>query len=121
MSENEPELAEPFGDVCMSQEPIGLCPFCRQEVYGGALHCCPIRGGVELDYRDLLPMPNLTSRAEPLAEEHWSYISDLLGVHDVGDEMIEAIRFHYIRAFIHGYKHGLEDAQNETFIYSGRV
>jgi len=54
----------------------------------------------------------MVDRAESLAEEHWSYISELLGIHKTDDEMIEAIRFHYIAAFIHGYKHGVEDSKN---------
>lgn len=44
-----------------------------------------------------------------LAEEHWKYVESLLKAHGEEDELIEQIGFHYISAFIHGYKHAMED------------
>lgn len=49
-------------------------------------------------------------RAAELAEAHWGYVSDLLNAHDLPARDIETIGFHYRSAFIHGYKHAVEDA-----------
>ena len=42
---------------------------------------------------------------EKLAEEHWSYVEKVLVVAGEDELTIAKIRFHYISAFIHGYKH----------------
>lgn len=44
-----------------------------------------------------------------LAEAHWNYIKDLLINHEVEEMYVDQIGFHYVTAFIHGYKHGQED------------
>lgn len=49
---------------------------------------------------------------QKLAEAHWSYIQDFLLTHGESSETITKIKFHYISAFIHGYKHGIEDVEN---------
>jgi hypothetical protein len=41
-----------------------------------------------------------------LIMQHWAYIQQLLKVHNIKN--IEIIKFHYIEAFKHGFKHGLE-------------
>lgn len=49
--------------------------------------------------------------SEKLADEHWKYIEDLIRI-EVRDTFnnletyLDAIRFHYKTAFIHGFKHG---------------
>ena len=48
-------------------------------------------------------------RGEVLADAHWGYIKSLIQAHGVDDETIELCGFHYKSAFIHGYKHGIED------------
>jgi len=48
-------------------------------------------------------------RAKRLAEEHWSYVEELLTTHGVDRDGVEITKFHYISAFIHGYKHAMED------------
>ena len=45
------------------------------------------------------------------AEAHWSYIEALLHAHGEEPEVIEKCGFHYVEAFIHGYKHCAEDLQ----------
>lgn len=45
------------------------------------------------------------------AEKHWSYIESLLKAHE-STSAIALIKFHYITAFIHGHKHGMDDALN---------
>ena len=47
-------------------------------------------------------------RATKLAMEHWKYIEELLHSHKESEETIDKIKFHYIEAFIHGYKHAKE-------------
>jgi len=42
-----------------------------------------------------------------LAEAHWSYIEALLHANNVLPSKPD--KFHYISAFVHGYKHGWED------------
>ena len=51
------------------------------------------------------------SRARELADAHWSYISDVLATHNAPDEVAEMIGFHYVTAMVHGYGHGIEDAE----------
>jgi hypothetical protein len=50
-------------------------------------------------------------RKQEMADAHWMYIEGLLKAHGLGNTTV--IRYHYITAFIHGYGHGHEDAQNE--------
>jgi hypothetical protein len=44
-----------------------------------------------------------------LAEAHWSYVESVLSNHDLSEREIGIAKFHYISAFIHGYKHGVEE------------
>ena len=44
-----------------------------------------------------------------LAESHWEYIEKVLKAHNENDDTISKIRFHYIEAMVHGYKHAIED------------
>ena len=53
-------------------------------------------------------MEKVRQEAQKLAEEHWSYIGKLMELM-LGREL-ELLKFHYTEAFIHGYKHGLEDS-----------
>jgi hypothetical protein len=49
-----------------------------------------------------------------LADAHWSYIESLLATHNNSPEEIDVIGFHYKTAFIHGYKHAVEDLNVHT-------
>ena len=55
----------------------------------------------------------MNNRARKLANDHWGYIAQLLEAHDESSDTIEICRFHYVEAFVHGYKHALEDLENE--------
>jgi hypothetical protein len=44
-----------------------------------------------------------------LCEEHWNYIEKLLLVHGESPKELEKIKYHYITAMEHGYKHAMED------------
>ncbi len=48
---------------------------------------------------------------ETLVEAHWSYVRDLLLIHQISSNEIDQIGFHYTTAMVHGYKHGWEDAK----------
>ena len=48
-------------------------------------------------------------RGKELAEMHWNYIKELLQSHNEESEIISLVEFHYKTAFIHGYKHAIED------------
>jgi hypothetical protein len=54
---------------------------------------------------------DVVRRAAELIEEHWKYIEDLLRVHGVDN--LELVGWHYKAAFLHGYKHGREDASDK--------
>lgn len=56
----------------------------------------------------------MVSRAETLAARHWAFIGDLLTIHGIPDERIVEIEFHYTSAFVHGYKHGIIDANRSN-------
>ena len=46
--------------------------------------------------------------ARNLSEAHWNYIYDLLMRHDIDDDVIDIVDFHYRTAFEHGFGHGAE-------------
>jgi len=58
-------------------------------------------------------MPASMINAKKLADEHWSYIESLLQTHCEDSDVIKKIKFHYKSAFIHGYKHAMEDENNK--------
>jgi len=58
------------------------------------------------------------TRAEELAEPHWGYIRGLMESTGVDQKIIDACAYVYITAFIHGYKHALEDIRDEHRISS---
>ncbi len=49
---------------------------------------------------------------EKLATAHWGYIEQVIRneyeIEQFDEEYCRAVKFHYITAFIHGYKHGEE-------------
>jgi len=52
-------------------------------------------------------------RGKELAREHASFIRSLLQTHGEDPKTLDKLMFHYTTAFVHGYKHGLEDAINQ--------
>jgi hypothetical protein len=60
----------------------------------------------------------MQDQAKKLAEEHWSYVGEVVewgkfGLANLGAENItKFIEFVYKSAFIHGFKHGVEALQN---------
>ena len=64
--------------------------------------CCLCAPAVEINTTPL-------SRPKQLANDHWSYIKELLLTHSHTDQEIKVIGFHYKTAFEHGYKHAIED------------
>lgn len=46
-----------------------------------------------------------------LAVEHWDYIEKLLRIHNEDEIVIRKIKFHYIQAMKHGYKHGVSEVK----------
>ena len=49
--------------------------------------------------------------AKSLAEDHWRYMEEILVAYGAEKGEIRAARFHYISAFVHGYKHAIEDVE----------
>jgi hypothetical protein len=58
-------------------------------------------------------MSDYKTDGEKLAEQHWIYIEKLLIVHGEDEKTIEKIKFHYIQAGRHFYKHGFINARDE--------
>ncbi len=48
-------------------------------------------------------------RALQLAREHCAFIDELLTAHGCADHLRNVVRFHYSSAFVHGYKHAIDD------------
>lgn len=48
-----------------------------------------------------------------LAETHWSYVRSVLLAHEEWPEVVEKCGFHYVSAFVHGFKHGVESTREE--------
>jgi hypothetical protein len=46
--------------------------------------------------------------AEELAKAHCEYVLDLLDTHEVSPDVIGVVKFHYVEAFKHGFKHGVD-------------
>jgi hypothetical protein len=54
-------------------------------------------------------MKERLKKAATLAEEHWSYLRGVLEMDDIPHKEITRIGYHYKTAFVHGFKHCLED------------
>lgn len=54
-------------------------------------------------------MIDISEEGTKLGEAHWSYIEKVLRIHGEDEKVIEKIKFHYIQAMKHGYKHGRVD------------
>ena len=52
---------------------------------------------------------NEKNKGLELGNQHWGYIENLLKAHNEDEIVIKKIKFHYIQAMKHGYKHGLND------------
>lgn len=62
----------------------------------------------DLDFTNVDSITNLPKSSKQLADEHWGYIEALLKAHEE-EYNIKQIEFHYKSAFIHGYKHAMEE------------
>ncbi len=59
---------------------------------------------------------------EKLAKEHWDYVKELINVHTLLDEeTLAMLRFHYITAFIHGYKHAIDERKESSNHFSIKI
>jgi 1,6-anhydro-N-acetylmuramate kinase len=59
-------------------------------------------------------MKDKLKHAEELANAHWAYVKQVLENAGVEQQVIEQIGFHYRTAFVHGYKHAIEDMTVKT-------
>lgn len=50
-----------------------------------------------------------TSALGKLVDDHWAYVENLLFAHAISKNEMDIAEFHYKSAFVHGYKHALED------------
>lgn len=57
---------------------------------------------------------NPEEKAKQLAEAHWTYVRQVLELEGFNDVYTKVLGFHYTTAMIHGYKHGIADAQGGT-------
>jgi hypothetical protein len=55
------------------------------------------------------PEQEHTSDAHKLALDHWAFINELLESHGIPAESRAIAQFHYVSAFIHGFKHAEEE------------
>lgn len=60
----------------------------------------------------------MSGKVEELAKAHWNYVESLIIVHHTNTDSeleleLERAKFHYIKTFIHGYKHGIVDGNCE--------
>ena len=53
---------------------------------------------------------------EVLAEAHTKYIVKLMEAHGEDSITIKKVQFHYKSAFLHGWKHAIEDKEEATTI-----
>ncbi len=51
-------------------------------------------------------------RVKQTAETHWdTYVKKVLETHGEDADVVRKCGFHYVSAFVHGYKHGWEDRE----------
>lgn len=54
-----------------------------------------------------------SDHVKALADAHWEYVEKLIEAHGADQATREVAGFHYKSAFIHGYKHGIEDIKKK--------
>jgi len=54
-------------------------------------------------------MIDKSTRAKELAEAHWGYVRGILEAHGIEEKKMKEVAYHYPTAFVHGYKHAIED------------
>lgn len=59
-------------------------------------------------------MTDTQSHPETLARQHWAYVESVLKAHQVHNTVVEVCGHHYRTAFVHGYKHAIEDLERPT-------
>lgn len=58
---------------------------------------------------------------EQLANDHWDYVESVLSAHHVSSNEKAIAQHHYVSAFIHGYKHGINQIDfNSAAIMTSR-
>ena len=55
------------------------------------------------------------TRAEELANDHWEWLESILLANETKTLQIEAVELIYTSAFIHGWKHALEEQERDRF------
>ena len=45
---------------------------------------------------------------QSMAEAHWDYVESVLRSHNERQEVIDKCHHHYVTAFVHGFKHGVQ-------------
>ncbi len=50
------------------------------------------------------------ARVKKLANDHWSHIEGVLIAHGQTGFVIDVCKYHYLTAFLRGYKHAIEDS-----------
>lgn len=63
----------------------------------------------------------MDKRVKKLANDHWYYVGALIEQHEANPDVIEMCEFHYKSAFIHGYKHGVEDTMARPDLSSDKL
>lgn len=55
-----------------------------------------------------------------IATAHWGYVGSVLEAHGVtsDSDIYNACKFHYITAFEHGWKHGVESMKENGYVFS---
>jgi hypothetical protein len=52
----------------------------------------------------------MNGKAKELAEAHFEgYIKNVLRTHGINETVLNIVSFHYKSAFVHGFKHGIEE------------
>jgi hypothetical protein len=111
ISEDEGFLFFPDKLVAFNPEMVKFCGkvLTISEVKNRIYKCKESGGWYFADYM-LKPadIPLWREAAEELANEHWAYVKEVLKHDKISDDDLKVIGFHYITAFIHGFKHGIE-------------
>lgn len=54
-----------------------------------------------------------SSELKVMIEDHWDYVGGMLAAHGEDEKTLQKLRYCYTTAFHHGYKHAIEEINNE--------
>lgn len=58
-----------------------------------------------------------SKEVKEMSEQHWGYVKGILLIHGEDPNVVDKIGWHYVQAMIHGYKHAVQDSDDDRKEY----